>query len=261
MLKFDPEYDATKSSCSVTQFIACCDTVHASILDTDKETFVRLLHTKLKGRAYSVLEYNPTFGWDDIKKELQKLFLENRTYEGILSELLNSKQNADTVVVFANKIEKLFCDLNSACIQLLGATNAVHVRVLNERIALKGFEDGLKPGLKLLVKARAYKTLHEATTYAILEDKQYVESNKKYASSAHNQNKFQNSTKVPQNKTEKTIDSKTSFQGTINFCSYCRKKGHNNKNCRKAPQVKPTSSGNSSGQNTADSSLPASKLE
>lgn len=174
--------------------------VYNLIVETDHTNFVNLIHSKLKGRAYSILEYNPKFSWIDIKKELQKLFLESRTYEGTLSELLNCKQNADTVVIFAKKVEKLKCDLNSACVQLLGTENAVHVRVINERIALKGFENGLKSGLKSLVKARAYKTLHDATTYAIMYD-QYVENNSKHSThtSTHNtQRKCKKNLTLPQ---------------------------------------------------------------
>lgn len=268
-LKFIPEFDATKATCSVSQFIACCDTVYNLTVETDRDNFVNLLHTKLRGKAYSILEYNPTFKWTEIKKELKKLFLENRTYEGILSELLNCKQNTDTVVTFANKVEKLLSDLNSACVQLLGDANAVHVRILNERIALKGFEDGLKSGLKLLVKARAYKTLHDATTYAIIEDKQYVESHSKYSNNTNvphatkkfNSSNSSNSSPNTPNRADIKKEPKASFQGTKLFCSYCKKKGHTLEKCRKAPQNKPTSSGNASGQNTADSSVPASNLE
>lgn len=254
-LKFIPEYDSTKGTCSVTQFIACCDTIYKLILPEEQNNFVNLLHTKLRGKAYSILEYNPNFTWTDIKKELQKLFLENRTYEGILSELLNCKQNADTVLVFANRVEKLKADLNNACIQLLGVEKAIHARVLNERIALKGFEDGLKAGLKLLVKARAYKTLHDASTYAIMEDKQYMESHN--SNSAHLNKKKFNSATNNSAKTEIKKEPKASFQGTKVYCSHCKKKGHTLQKCRN----KPTSSGNASGQNTADSCIPASKLE
>lgn len=248
-LRFIPEYDGSKS-CSVIQFISCCDALYTPLTtDNDQKQFTNILHCKLRARAYTILEYNPTYKWPNIKIELQKQFLDNRTYEGILSDLLNCAQNKLTVLEFANKVDRLKCDLNSACSQILGADDAIPVRKLNERVALKGFEDGLKPGLKLLVKARAFKSLQEASAYAVAEDKQFTDT--------HYSHKSNHSYSAPTNKVTVKQESKESLQNTKLYCKYCKKKGHSLQNCRK----KPTSSGNSTaGQSSTENTVPVPKI-
>lgn len=252
-LRFIPEYDGLKS-CSAVQFIACCDALYTPLTTEDeKKQFTNVLHCKLRGKAYTILEYNPNYLWPEVKNEIKKQFLDSRTYEGILSDLLNCAQNKLTVLEFANKVDRLKCDLNSACSQILGADEAIPVRKLNERVALKGFEDGLKPGLKLLVKARAFKNLQEAAAYAVAEDKQFTDT--------HYSHKSSHSFSVaPTNKSivkQEPKDAENSFQTTNVYCKYCKKKGHNLQNCRK----KPTSSGNSSaGQSKTDNTVPAPKI-
>lgn len=204
-LRLVPEYDGNSSE--LHQFINACDTVRSLLAEEHKENFFKVLKLKLKGKAYDIIKYDDIKNLEGLKAKLNTQFLETRTLETIQVELVSVKQKYnESETDYANRVERLLSDLNTACIPTNTAENiSKPIRELNARTALRAFQEGLREPLKLLVKASRYATLKAATDAAISEGKQYPLSENKQRLNNHSSPKF---------------------------CSHCRKSGHTFDECR-----------------------------
>lgn len=252
--QFIPDFNGEANS-NLNRFLHCCDAMY-TLAQTEQEqiTFIHILHSKVTGKAYQVLEQNPSLKYPELKKEFVKQFDKTDSYEALLFKILNTKQNSMNTLDYSNKLEQMLLDLNTVCGNLLGTKKAEPVRILNERVVKKGFEEGLKPGLKLLVKARAFETLREATLFAIEEDRQFLSATQRsthtYSPNVRNWNNNHGQDIAVKE------EQKSQFQ--ISFCKFCKMKGHVEKNCYKRQNG--GNSGNGSGQNPFGKGSSASRL-
>lgn len=251
----------------------------------DRIIFSNVLHAKVSGKAYQILEQNPDAEYPALKLAFQAQFDKTDSYESLLITILNAKQDNDTTADFANRMENLLLKLNSVCANAIGAANVAHVRPLNERIVKRGFVDGLKSGLKFLVKARALDTLKNAIAFAVEEDNQFLSM-----AAAQNQISFKPFTPKQTNMSHNDYNSRdrqshsgsstggrsaaagtcgvdnrpikvesiSSHNGQSPTCAFCKKKGHSDSSCYKKHGY--PNSGNSSGQASASSGTSANNM-
>lgn len=262
-MKFIPEFKGESGDgTALKNFLHCCDVMAGTAVNEDeKKTFVNILHAKATGKAYEVLEQNPNATWEALRVEFVKQFDSSESYESLLIEILNIKQHNTPTLEYANKVENLLLKLNSACAVLLSTTEASAYKKLNERIAKRGFEDGLKSGLRLMVKARAFDFLKDATNYAVEEDRQFMGNQNHNKSTPTNQNSFnfqrrhnssngnysKGSNSTPPAMTAVKSEPTNSQIRSALFCKFCKKKGHLEEKCYQ----KHGRSGNESRQSTS----------
>lgn len=208
-LRLIPEFNGDKNQ--LHHFINACETVLVLIAEENKTNFFKILKLKLKDKAYDIVKYDNIKNFAELKVKLMTQFLETRTLEVIQVELVTIKQKYnENESDYANRVERLLSDLNTACIPMETAEDiSKPIRELNSRTALRAFQEGLREPLKLLVKASRYGTLKQAVEAAITEGKQYPLQEQKQRSVSHN---------------SPAIISK--------FCTHCRKNGHSYDECR-----------------------------
>lgn len=205
-LRLVPEFDGNKAQ--LHQFINACETVLTLIAEENKVNFFKVLKLKLKDKAYDIVKYDTLKDFDELRIKLMNQFLETRTLETIQMELVTVKQKShENETDFANRVERLLSDLNTACIPANTAdSKSKPIIDLNARTALRAFQEGLREPIKLLVKASRFSTLKAATDAAISEGKQYpLPDIKQRPNNQYSQSKF---------------------------CSHCRRSGHTFDECR-----------------------------
>lgn len=248
-LKIIPTFDGTASQ--LHRFLNCCEVVHKKLTsDDDKSLFLSIVQTKLTDKAYEVIKYTEYENYSDLKSELQKQFLEKRTLELIQNELVTIKQKPrEEDLDFANRVERLLADLNSACSNTNNSQLPDPIKELNNRTALRAYQEGLRQPLKLFIKACRFTTLKEAIESALIEGKStpqqvaYHENKSKYCghckSNTHSFSECRNKSRIqcsncqrighsatqcriskPFNKTNNSLNSPTTSQNNSNKVNY-----------------------------------------
>lgn len=204
ILKVIPEFSGKISD--FHRFISCCDLMYDSIeLNSQKDEFISVIKcVKLIGPAYDAVKYKNFKSWGYLKTELKTVFLGTRDAAQLHIEFCQIRQLNNTVQQFANTIESLLSELNdvslsSECFQINS-----HILKLNNRTAIKAFENGLNYPLRDLIKACRFVELSKAISKALEEEQTLYFSN---------QNTTRNS------------------RGTVKTCQICNKRGHIVKNC------------------------------
>lgn len=225
MSKFDPriifksipEFDGTsKDSSLLHRFISLTDSfIEASDIDTNPkrdleiQEILRIVRTKLSGKAYNLLKYNSYDSWENLKKDLKFNFSILRSKDDILMELINCRQSdKQDVRTFADLVENLLSDLNDVCIENEGDEMIKCIQSMNSSTALQSFVRGLKDPIKIYVKASNPTNLKEAIKKAVQEEISYTDS-------SISNNQFKSSPKV----------------NDLIKCQYCKKNGHSADNC------------------------------
>lgn len=265
-LKMIPEFAGDRNE--LHKFITCGNIVNAMCTtNTAKSSLINIVKTKLSGSAYDIIKYKQFDSWDDLRAELEKQYGEKRSIAQIQSELLNIHQGKDNVRDFANKIIKLKCDLDDACIKEQGINSAEIVQNLNRHAALKAFVDGLNNPIKLIIKASRFEDLHQAIEAACEEEKcitnnknqesvqncscsknnsrpkpnnyhqNYPLQNSNFANNYNNFNQSRPFNNYNQNYALRTnpnfANSYNNYSQQSNFCRYCKKGGHTLEMCRR----------------------------
>lgn len=251
-LKMIPEFHGDREN--LHKFISCCDVVSAmATTRNDAEMFMNIIKTKLTGVAYNLVKYKTYESWNELKVILQEQYLEHRTFAQIQTELLNSKQGYnEDVRSFANRLERLTCDLNDACIASEGPVAARVIQNLNNKSCLKAFVEGLRDPIKLIIKASRYDTFPRAVEAGCEEErniKPYLRK-PKFQSSKNTNNdrcfKCGKSGHIASNCYSNTgnfsryptfpsvpIKREINISQAESVCRYCKRPGHELENCRK----------------------------
>lgn len=165
-----PKYDGNSES--LNQFIRCCELITNDLKKEEFPKFLSLMNTLLVGKANDVIKLNEFDSWDDLKQELESRFSCPKSVQQIQSELSLIKQSAtENVQEFANKIEILLSQLNSACVKSEGEESAKLLKNFNSKLALSSFKNGLhNESIKLLVKSGRFESFREAVREALEEE-------------------------------------------------------------------------------------------
>lgn len=213
-LKIVPEFNG-ECSRDLDRFVSCCEMVLSDLKDGEEIKFIKLLHSKLTGKAHDVLLYNKFEIFDELKTELVSQFGETKSVESLNFELISLRQDRnEDVRSYANRVEKLLSLIDSASIKREGLEAAKAIRNLNAGTALRSFEEGLREPIRLVIKASRYKTLKEAINGALEEEIIVSQRRSLNPSNSNNNNNPQSQIK----------------------CNYCNKTGHTTNNCFKRQQ-------------------------
>ena len=185
-LKMIPEFNGDKQN--LHRFICCCDIVaQTCTTQANHATLLNVIKRKLSGSAYDIIKYKTFEDWASLKIILQSQYLEKRTIAQIQTELLSAVQLPNEGVQFANRVKRLNIDLNDASIASEGLAAAVPIQNLNSKLALRASTEGLKPSLKLLIKASRFDTLTAAVA-AACEEERIQNFKKPIPNQSHSQN-------------------------------------------------------------------------
>lgn len=85
VFKLVPEFDGESDRRNnLSQFLHCCDvTYRMATTAEDKVTFLNVLHAKITGKAYQVLEQNPEADYPALKAAFQAQYDKSETYESL----------------------------------------------------------------------------------------------------------------------------------------------------------------------------------
>lgn len=210
VLKLVPNFSG--NSRDLHKFITACELIYSGLREQDRTQFLQLIKLKLDGKAYNLVKYKTLNTWDEFKKLIEREFTETRSIGHLQMELTCIRQGRnEDVKSFSTRLETLLHDLNEACINSQDVGAADTIKSLNSNIALKSFQEGLDPTIKLIVKACRFDKLSDAINRAI-EEELTVKHMSKFSV------------------TEKTQSSIKSA-----YCNYCKRTGHTKDTCYRKP--------------------------
>ncbi|KAL5275510.1 hypothetical protein ACFFRR_001402 [Megaselia abdita] len=214
VFKIIPEFDGEFKN--FTNFLNIVEYVCNTLKDDSKPKLLEfVIKTKIseKVRARLIGCATPqTF--KEFKDIFSKIVKSNKTSLNIQSDLLRVKQGIRSIVDYSSQIESLVSELNNIQIAQQGIEFQSVIIKLNDEIGLNAFKVGLNDKLKPIIYAARPATLQEAVSIASEADIPCQESAKVMA---FNYSKTSNKSK--------TFNSK--------FCNYCKKRGHDIKECFK----------------------------
>lgn len=202
ILNFIPQFSGVRSE--YHRFVTSCDLIYSNLnLDNDRTEFVDIIKVnKLIGTAYDAVKYKRFKDWPSLKSEIKKCFIGTRTAAQIHIDFAKIRQGNENIQNFSNKIENLLSELDDVSLAEDGSACNAHILKLNNKTAIKAFEDGLNNPIGYLIKACRFSSLSDAIARA-LEEEQSIKNN------SYNSNQKHNSP----------------------ICQLCNKKGHVAKNC------------------------------
>lgn len=266
--KFIKPYNGDRES--LPAFLTNCESA-ISLATTEQQNFLcKYIIAQLEGKAQLAACLKKFDDWPDIKQFLKTTFGEKKHSTHLLVDLQQCKQlPSEDAMQYAVRIEscltRLQSDIHYSCDndkELIGRLAAI------EDLALNTFLLGLNSNFSSIVRCRNPKSLSEAITHAIEEEKLFnlskltTRSNKQCThcnKSGHvasecykNKRSFPNLHHV--DSTNNSHDNSNSKFDPEKSCKYCKKRGHLISECRK---LKAKNNNNSQASNPTLSSAPA----
>ncbi|CAH2089855.1 unnamed protein product [Euphydryas editha] len=258
LTKFIKPYDGKRET--LPAFLTNCDNA-ISLASNEQQTILcKFIISQLEGKAQVACSLKTFHNWPELKDYLKQNFSEKKHSSHLLSDLQNCKQKLplETVTQFSLRIEscltRLLSDVHFSCDkkeELIGRVAGI------EDLALNTFLMGLNPSFSHIVRCRNPKTLNEAVTHAIEEEKlfnatKFSSKTLKTCSTCNKQGHLSSECYRNRNKNVKSYN--TNLSDTNNYpnrfpmqtqlsqiphnfsrkiCAYCKKPGHMINECRK----------------------------
>lgn len=165
VFKIIPEFDGNHEH--ITKFLNLCNFFYKPLVQKDdKLMFIEIVKLKLIGQAEKIFKYKQLEDWESFATELELQFSKKESFISLQKKLLNIKQYGnEDVRSYANRIEQLTSELNSACVTM---DKDCKVESIHSSYSLMAFIDGLSShDIKIILKCRDkldFKTAVEVAT-------------------------------------------------------------------------------------------------
>lgn len=230
-----PTFDGT--NIPVLQFARICKHAREIICPQAERTFTKLLLTKLRGRAYAVVEDEDLCTVASLCNLLKEIFGVNHSVDHYRGKLADIFMHANEHIIdFVSRVK----DLRTAIID--ASRDHVSIKEIDE-LALNSFTNGLIPTLRTEIKIFRPRSLAEAYAEAIRLFKQYKTDEERYSRRRDNTPPSSRPSPRPpprqdvprQNLPRHDTDRRShpTPNSRIKFCNYCKNSGHDIHECRK----------------------------
>lgn len=170
-----PIFDGNRKD--LDYFISTCTTYDSMVSAQQKETFIAILRSKLKGVALTKMQpVEELTNWTIFKTRLEDKFRKPITFELTQDTLSGIRQSRfESIESYGNKMRLALYDLNEASKTL--SNNAEALKLLNkanEKLAMRKFEQNLSSNnVRIWVGAGIHESLDEIISYAIKKEDLY----------------------------------------------------------------------------------------
>ena len=187
-----PEIDGTKRN-RVKEFINASSYAIKNIHPAEEHTLLEaILCTKFKDKAMTDFQTRKIHNFEHLKRKLEHEYLGKRSTAHLQVEFNSLKQkHNESAQGFGRRADHLAMELFESMEEGKNHTTEQRQAVLEniKEQALHIYQTGLHDDIKLLVRAQRYKSLTEAITGAVAEEKVKGPNNNNNAYS--NRNKFE----------------------------------------------------------------------
>lgn len=245
LIKFIKPFDGNRDE--LCSFIADCNKAFSLASMKQRLILLDYIQTQISGKAKAACVNRKFVTWDELKEFLKTMYQDVKHYSQLLCELTNLRQySSEQVSQFSLRVETCLKKCINSIQQNSNNTKTLTGKLeMLQEIAINRFIYFSQPSISNALRIRDIKTLNEAISIAISEERvmnMYHIKNKiditqdrkiNYSST----NCKNNGTNQTQPYSQKSSNSKMGFQNnsTQNTlqCRYCKTKGHLIENCIK----------------------------
>lgn len=162
----------------LNQFLTTIQTLYDSVEIANQPLFIVILKSKLRGRAFEIINEGNLSNWNDIKNALQTELKPKVDLQLANQNLFATKQKPnESVKDFAEKIRKAKRQLDEATSREVTATLIDEMNNLNAKLAKQAFETNLlNTQLRTIVISANKPNLRESIQYAITQEQKFFNS-------------------------------------------------------------------------------------
>lgn len=237
LLKFIKPYNGTRET--LNSFIVNCNNAYELATEPQKPIIFKYILCQLQGKAEIACSIKDFTNWDQLKEFLKTQFSERKHYSHLLTELQESKQNAnENVSQYALRVETCL----SQILTEISLSNTKQKEVAGriaamEDLALHHFLIGLLPRISNIVRCKSPKSLNDAINTAISEERiqqSVYRRNENTGSKPSYSKPLTNQTRNIQKPLQTPHPSTSQQRGGSNItCKYCKAYGHDIRDCKK----------------------------
>lgn len=228
-------------------FIQNCNSAFQMAQPSQVDKLFLYVAAQLSSNVVNEIDIEEISSWTQLKLKLRSFYSQIKDLTQLHEELETIKQNShESVTDFYKRLEKLKNECISAeTNQCECADELPSLKRSIQRTALRRFILHCKPEISQMLRARDIKTLNEAFSIALQEEKilNYTKTQTKPKHSSQYCSFCKTNTHTTQNCRKKLSSHTSSSPNTHSrpfssydpskFCNYCKNKGHDISECRK----------------------------
>lgn len=248
LFKFIRPFNGNRNE--LNTFIQNCNSAFQMATPSQTQRLFLYVAAQLSSNVVNEIDMQEIKNWTELKAKLKAYYSQIKDITQLHEELETIKQiHSESVTDFYKRLEKLKNDCIAAeCNQCEFPNEITSLKKAIQRTALRRFVLHCKPEISQMLRARDIKTLNEAFSIALQEEKiiSYTrmpkpKSNLYCTYCKTTTHSTQNCRRKPPNPPRFTPhfsgnnnnNAHTSSYDPSKFCNYCKNKGHSIQECRK----------------------------
>lgn len=199
-------------SINLNEFLTNCNNSIALASDFQKTAVFAFIISRLTGSARSLLQGKTYQNWDELKQILCQHYQDKKHYIQLMEELNTLKQNTnESVASFHERIEKIITRILGAMTCRNDIERNSKIQIIKE-LGLSRFIHHSVPEISRFLRSQNLETMSAAFSKAIEEERAIKISREEFKTKSNN------------------ISNK--------FCQFCKRNGHQTRDCYKKQNTK-----------------------
>lgn len=231
---FIKPYDGNRDG--LRTFLANCESAFELASESQSRIIFKYILIQLSGKAQTACSFKRFNKWEDLKTYLKTTFGEQKHHAHLLLDLQNCRQSYnDSVSQYALRLEACLTRLQTEIYNSLEDEFELQGRIAEtEDLALNTFTLGLSPRISTILRCRNPRSLSEAISIAVEEEKILNLINYKPNSpSLNRQEAYPRDYSRRNNIPSQYVRNHNKVSHTPLMCAYCKSAGHHISDCRK----------------------------
>lgn len=227
------------------QFLVTIDTLYNNIAALDRPLFLVVLKSKLKNKAFEVVNESAHTTFDEIKLSLTRGIKPKIDMQTATQNLFKIRQNpGESTKDYSERIKKALHQMNDATQREVEVNLRNQMIIMNQKMAKQAFEANLYNfSLKTVVISANRDTLNDSIDFALTQEQKFF-SQRSQQSTSNRINQSSSNQSYQRPKVNNNFSSETRTGYTVHpnskliFCYHCGMSGHTSANCQKKQNIK-----------------------
>lgn len=221
-------------SAQLDQFLVTVETIYNSIVEADRALFLVVLKSKLKDKAFEVVNDGAHTTFDEIKASLTLGIKPKIDMQTATQNLFKIRQNqGESTKDYSERIKRALHQMDDATQREVVAGLRDQMVLMNQKMAKQAFEANLYNfSLKTVVISANRETLNESIDFALTQEQKFFSQRVSQINTNRINQNFQKS------KPNYNTNSEYVPRPRTQYCYHCGEPGHGVPNCPHKQPIK-----------------------